>query len=375
MKYWTYEQVKYFVENESACKLLSTEYKNNRTKMLFLCKCGKKFSTSFEKFKHRNKRQCNGCGKKVKINNRKLPYIYIKNTINNFGYELLDSEYKNNSGKLSLVDSLGYKYYMPYASIRDKKRGKKFHPSNLYTIENIHLWLSLNKVGYKLLSEKYIGNGTNKDKRKEQILKWLCPEGHKFYAIWNDIYNGQGCNICNKHTKTCEEFEKEISIKYGKEYTLLGKYEKSNLPILVRHNKCGTEWYIRPANLLNGYGCPNNECCHARGNKHYRWKESLTHEQRLLNESRTSSIEYRKWKVNVFKKYNRKCYICGEKHSKDNKLIPHHLNSWDKNISERYDVENGVPLCDKHHKEFHNTYGYGNNTKKQFEEFVKDKLK
>ncbi|MCC0706980.1 hypothetical protein [Clostridioides sp. ES-S-0190-01] len=77
MRYWTYEQVKYFVENESGCKLLSTEYINNRTKMLFICKCGKKFITSFEKFKHRNKRQCNECGKKTNINNRKLPYTYI----------------------------------------------------------------------------------------------------------------------------------------------------------------------------------------------------------------------------------------------------------------------------------------------------------
>ena len=46
IKKLTYQEVKHFVETESnsGCKLLSEEYKNNSTNMLFQCKCGAKFN-------------------------------------------------------------------------------------------------------------------------------------------------------------------------------------------------------------------------------------------------------------------------------------------------------------------------------------------
>jgi hypothetical protein len=58
--------------------------------------------------------------------------------------------------------------------------------------------------------------------------------------------------------KTHEQFEKELIAKRGNEYTLLEKYQKWDTKMLVKHNVCGYEWKVTPANLLAGQSkCPN----------------------------------------------------------------------------------------------------------------------
>ena len=52
--------------------------------------------------------------------------------------------------------------------------------------------------------------------------------------------------------------------------------------------------------------------------------------------------------------------------------IAHHLQSYSSTPELRLDVENGTCLCAKHHDLFHKTYGYGGNTKAQFEEYKKE---
>jgi len=59
----TIEDVKKIVEQTSECTLLDTEYFGTKHKMNFLCRCGNQFTTTFEKFKLRNKKQCNKCGR------------------------------------------------------------------------------------------------------------------------------------------------------------------------------------------------------------------------------------------------------------------------------------------------------------------------
>lgn len=50
----------------------------------------------------------------------------------------------------------------------------------------------------------------------------------------------------------------------------------------------------------------------------------------------------------------------------------HHLNGWNWCEEGRYDVDNGVTLCESCHLDFHNKYGYGNNTEAQFEQYYKE---
>jgi len=51
------------------------------------------------------------------------------------------------------------------------------------------------------------------------------------------------------------------------------------------------------------------------------------------------------------------------------KSVAHHLNSWMDNMDQRYNLNNGVCICEKCHAKFHNGYGWGHNSKQQYENF------
>lgn len=65
-------------------------------------------------------------------------------------------------------------------------------------------------------------------------------------------------------------------------------------------------------------------------------------------EARRSS-KYRKWKLEVLKRDNNKCVKCGTKE----KLHAHHIKPFSDNKELRYEVSNGITLCNQCHKEVH----------------------
>jgi hypothetical protein len=92
-----------------------------------------------------------------------------------------------------------------------------------------------------------------------------------------------------------------------------------------------------------------------RGGKPRRWREENS---------------YRNWRKNVLKNYNNKCAITGFKTDKPGFLVVHHLYCAKKNPNLIYEPENGIVLQKAWHELFHKEYGYGNNTLKQFLEFL-----
>ena len=77
--------------------------------------------------------------------------------------------------------------------------------------------------------------------------------------------------------------------------------------------------------------------------------------------------EYTEFIKKVLARDNYTCQCCGQKH---NDTQVHHLDSYDLCKEKRTDETNGITLCKSCHKNFHSIYGYGNNTKEQFEEWI-----
>ena len=133
--------------------------------------------------------------------------------------------------------------------------------------------------------------------------------------------------------------------------------------------KGGLPKCIDCTNLVSAKGHERCKGCaskYYRGERHHSWKPA---DQCVGGEAWKirNSIEYDEWRWAVYKRDGNKCRVCKER--KD-PMVAHHLDGFNLFPEKRFDVNNGVTLCDKHHISFHTNYGFGNNTKSQFEEYL-----
>lgn len=98
------------------------------------------------------------------------------------------------------------------------------------------------------------------------------------------------------------------------------------------------------------------------------------HLSRILTEQEEKhririSPEMVSWRNTVFARDN---YLCQKYKTKEKKLQAHHINNFADYPELRFDVDNGITLSYKAHREFHKKYGIKNNTRKQIEDFLKN---
>ena len=101
-----------------------------------------------------------------------------------------------------------------------------------------------------------------------------------------------------------------------------------------------------------------------------RWQGGITDELDKLRKSK----EYKEWRTRVLKRDNYTCQCCGD--NKGGNLHAHHIRNFKDNEDLRFDVNNGITLCDKCHNpsiknSFHHLYGTHNNTYEQLKEYIK----
>lgn len=82
-----------------------------------------------------------------------------------------------------------------------------------------------------------------------------------------------------------------------------------------------------------------------RGANHFNWKGGQSGRKRYEREIAMCMAEYKEWRTSVFKRDEYKCVIC----SKGGSLQAHHIFNWTEYEDLRYDINNGVTVCEKHH--------------------------
>jgi hypothetical protein len=101
------------------------------------------------------------------------------------------------------------------------------------------------------------------------------------------------------------------------------------------------------------------------GTKNHMWKNGVT----PLNKKIRKSIEFKKWREDVFIRDN---YTDQKNKIKGGVLRPHHILNFAEYPELRFDINNGITLSEESHNEFHKKYGKFNNTREQLEEFLKN---
>lgn len=182
-------------------------------------------------------------------------------------------------------------------------------------------------------------------------------------------YESLGYNIPKRYTKQ-GKFQTPIHAKIKVKVIDLPK--NSKIKVNVKCDSCGREMkmsyqaYFSYKHLDDSYYC--NSCtkrCFYSGEKSPNWNKDISQEEREL---KRFGLEYLEWGKKVLARDNYTCVCC--KKISDGDVEAHHLDGWNWCKEKRYDDTNGVTLCTNCHKNFHSKYGYGNNKKEQFEEWI-----
>jgi len=223
-----------------------------------------------------------------------------------------------------------------------------------------------NKVGNKNveLLEKYKNSST-----KIRCRCKIC--NNEWCVIPSSLLNGHGCPNCGierakiSQNKSHEQFIKEFEYSGNPDIEILGKYISCSNPITVKCKKCGKIWDMSPIKVLyNKQGC--KDCWYKYNTKENnpKWNPNKTEKERV-NERKYE--EYKTFIQSVLERDKYTCQITGQV---GGNLNVHHLNGYNWDKENRTNINNGITLSDKIHKEFHSIYGNGDNTISQFVDFI-----
>lgn len=284
-------------------------------------------------------------------------------------FELVGDEFKvvgryeKNNIKIEMYhEKCKRHFFIRPADFKNRKRCSLCHGKFKKTTNQFKKQVSkLSNNEYEVL-EEYQNDSTH------IMMKHLVC-GYTWKAVPSHFIQGKRCPKCAGNLKkTTIQFKKEVLELVGSEYSVIGEYKGAHKKVKFRHvsTVCDShEFSMSPTDFLSGKRCNKCKVINQSGVNHWKFNPELTKEDRMKRDMQNG--ELRVWRQRVFKRDGYKCQIC-KKHSSN--LNAHHLNSWDVHKEQRFLVINGISLCEDCHLSFHQKYGFGSNTKQQFEEFT-----
>ena len=217
------------------------------------------------------------------------------------------------------------------------------------------------------------------ERTHNRSIKWLCrcQCGNDVVVESGSLLRGhtRSCGCINSErmkyvTKNIRLFKKDFECKhkvdlsgerFGKLKTLCPTSERYRGKVIWECEcDCGNRTKVNTNQLKS---CNTQSCGCTQKNP------NLTDEERLKGRYILGKEPQSSWRNKVYERDNYTCKVCKE--TKGGNFNAHHLDGWNWCKDKRFDVKNGITLCNKCHKRFHSIYGYGNNTKEQFEEYAK----
>lgn len=171
-KKFTYEFVKNQFEKENFI-LLATNYKNAHQKLEYICPKGHKHRISWYEWNTLNNR-CPYCA-----GNGKPTIEFIRKCFEGEGYILLSEKYENNKQKLIYICSKGHTHLISWCKWQQGRRCK-------YCGIEKRVEKQRNDFEFikKSFEEEGYGLETTEYKNGKQLLKYVCPKGHRHTIRW-----------------------------------------------------------------------------------------------------------------------------------------------------------------------------------------------
>lgn len=280
------------------------------------------------------------------------------------GYELLETEYKGHKVKHKYVCPEGHEGEIVFkdfvAGNRCRKCGIRKRANSIKkTIEEVRK--EFEDGGCILLTEEYINSN--------QKLEYICECGKEKTITRTHFLRGQRCRECGvKKIGASRRYGIDVArraFELSDMELLENEYVDGDTPMRYKCKICGYESTAVLRTVIRGSRCRSCSYEDISGENNSRWSPYLTDEDRKKDRKIRG---YQKWRDGVIKRDNNTCQSCNKTNCE---LNAHHLNSYDWCSEQRTDINNGITLCKTCHINFHNQYGYGGNTKEQFEEWIK----
>jgi hypothetical protein len=277
---------------------------------------------------------------------------------------LLASEYTDNKTKLKYQCNCGNVSEIRFGDFRRGKRCNncaKTKRANSKRQSYDEIFNLFKKEGCLLLTKSY------KNTRTKLLYKCSC--GSISETTSDRFKRGSRCMECrdeklSESQRFSQEFISNAFIENGCE--LLSNYKNSKTKVRYRCI-CGDISEITYYSFRRGHRCKNCATDKRRGELNPRFNHGLSNEERV---STRKFPEYEEWRRSVFERDKYTCKCCNKKGGDIN---AHHKDGYNWCIEKRLDTSNGVTLCESCHYDFHFIHGYGNNTREQFDDWLRNK--
>ena len=224
-----------------------------------------------------------------------------------------------------------------------------------------------------------VGSIFNRWKVKEDLLNGSvlceCKCGTERIVEKSSLICGRSksCGCITKERNKSRKIIIPIDTRFHR-LVVIGESEKSGKSTCKCD--CGTIKDCDNGNLFNGNskscGCYQKEIASDRfkelsknqkGKNHPNWKGGISHERELFDTQK----ETKDWKKTIYIRDNFTCVSCNQI---GYELNVHHIKPYSLFPDLRLDLDNGITLCEKCHRDFHKKYGRKNIGLKELNEFL-----
>lgn len=167
------------------------------------------------------------------------------------------------------------------------------------------------------------------------------------------------CPICKKEFRAIKDQNGKFGGKIKlQKYCSKECWNRRNPPEIKKCIYCQKEFktYERKTKIYCSKKCYDlDKQIRMKGEKSHLWQGGKTQKNKLLR----TQAKYRYWRKKIFERDNWTCQKCNAKSQKGKRIYleAHHIKHINQNPNLLYEINNGITLCRKCHKETDN-YGW-----------------